>query len=231
MSKRFYEDLDKLKVSIREMGALAEIMIHDALEMLVRRDAAYLKKIIENEVRMDQFQRDIDNETIRLIGVYTPVAGDLRILLMVTRINAELERIGDKAMSIGRNYEKLLQEEPLKPLVDIPRMGEIAIRMLHGSLSAFFSNSVEEALNVIREDDEVDRLNRQVFKELLGFMHGDTTHTRRALGLILVGRSIERIADRAVNIAEDVVYMVQGKDIRHEHGADPAAAVPPQPPA
>jgi phosphate transport system protein len=166
---------------------------------------------------MDAFQRSIDNETVRLIGIYTPVARDLRFLLMITRINAELERCADHAVSICHGYEslKLLEEPPLKPLVDLPRMAGIAEQMLHRALAAFLKGSEGDAEVVIQTDDQVDRLNDQIFRELLTYMMGDPRSISRALGLILTARAFERVADHAVNIAEDVVYIVRGEDIRH----------------
>jgi phosphate transport system protein len=149
--------------------------------------------------------------------VYTPVAGDLRVLLMITRINAEVERIADHAVNTCHSYEnlKLLEDPPLKPLVDLPRMVTIAEGMLHQALEAFMGNSADEAMAVIQSDDQVDRLNDQIFRELLTYMLADPRSINRALGLLLTARAFERIADHAVNVAEDVVYIVRGEDIRH----------------
>lgn len=217
MPKRFDEDLGRLKEGVLAMGALAEGMIRKTVVALIDRNAGLIREVLEDEKRMDVFQRDIDTETVRLIGMYTPVAGDLRVLLMVTRINAELERIGDQTVTICHSYEnlRLLEEPPLKPLVDLPRMAAIAQEMLHRVLGAFVAGSADGSMAVIRTDDEVDRLNDQVFRELLTYMVKDSRNTQRALGLIFTARGFERIADHAVNIAEDVVYIVRGEDIRH----------------
>jgi len=217
MPKRFDEDLTALKREVLSMGALTEGMIRRTMSALVDRNPALIREVLEGEERMDVFQRAIDNETVRLIGVYTPVAGDLRILLMITRINAELERCADLAVSICYSYEnlKLLEESPLKPLVDLPRMAASTEQMLHMALEAFWSSSAEESLAVIKADDEVDKLNDQIFRELLTYMLSDPRNISRALGLILTARAFERIADHVVNIAEDVVYIVRGEDIRH----------------
>jgi phosphate transport system protein len=215
--KRFDEDLGKLKENVLVMGALAEGMIRKTVVALIDRNVELIREVMEDEKRMDVFQREIDTETMRLIGIYTPVAGDLRVLLMVTRINAELERIGDQTVNICHSYEnlRLLEEPPLKPLVDLPRMAAIAQEMLHRVLGAFVAGSAEESMAVIRTDDEVDRLNDHVFRELLTYMVKDSQNTERALGLMFTSRGFERIADHAVNIAEDVVYIVRGEDIRH----------------
>jgi phosphate transport system protein len=217
MPKRFDEDLAALKQDLLSMGALTEGMIRRTMSALVDRNPSLIEAVLEDEIKMDDFQRSIDNETVRLIGVYTPVAGDLRGLLMITRINAELERCADLAVSICYNYQnlKLLEESPLKPLVDLPRMAALTEQMLRRSLDAFLSGSAEDALSVIEADDEVDQLNDQIFRELLTYMLGDPRNISRALGLILTARAFERIADHIVNVAEDVVYIVRGEDIRH----------------
>jgi phosphate transport system protein len=217
VSRRFDKDLAALKQNLLFMGALAEGMIRKTMNALVDRNPSLIEDVLKDETRMDDFQRSIDNETVRLIGVYTPVAGDLRILLMITRINAELERCADLAVSICYGYEnlKLLEESPLKPLVDLPRMAMLTEQMLHRSLKAFMSGSADEALSVIKTDDEVDQLDDQIFRELLTYMLGDPRNISRALGLILTARAFERIADHVVNIAEDIVYIVRGEDIRH----------------
>ncbi len=217
MPKRFDEDLAKLKQSLLVMGGMAEEMIRKTIRALVDRNPALVREVLETEKKMDVLQVEIDNETVRLIGVYTPVAGDLRVLLMITRINAELERIGDQAVAICHSLENLhlLVEPPLKPLEDLPRMAAIGEEMLRRALDAFLKNSVEESMAVIRSDDEVDRLNDRIFRELLTYLVRDTRNTERALGLILAAKGFESIADHAVNIAEDVVYIVHGEDIRH----------------
>jgi len=217
MPKRFDEDLYKLKQDVLAMGTVAEGMIRKAMGVLVDRNPALIAQVLANEDKMDAFQRSIDNETVRLIGVFTPVARDLRFLLMITRINAELERIGDHAVAICQSYEnlKLLEEPPLKPLVDLPRMAGIAEQMLHRALEAFLKGSEGDAEVVIQTDDQVDRLNDQIFRELVTYMLGDPRTINRVLGLILTARAFERVADHAVNIAEDVVYIVRGEDIRH----------------
>jgi phosphate transport system protein len=215
MPKRFDEGLTELKAKVMSMAALAEDMISRSIAVLVTRDAGLIRRVMEDEEKLDALQREVDGLTVRLICVHTPVAGDLRLLLMVTRMNAELERIGDQSVTVCYCAEDLLKEEPLKPLVDLPRMAELARGMVHRSMDAFLAGSVEGAMSVIAEDDRVDELNEQIFRELITYMLSDPRNISRALGLILAGRAFERIADHAVNIAEDVVYIVQGEDIRH----------------
>jgi phosphate transport system protein len=215
MPKQFDEDLKELKGKLLAMGGNAEQMVHKAITALVDRNERLLDEIRHLEEGMDGFQTEIDEETIRLIGIYTPVASDLRLLLMVTRINAELERIGDQAFNILKVFEDLLREEPLKPLVDLPRMANTVRNMLRQALDAFAEGSDEAAVSVVALDDEVDKLYDQIFRELVTYMLSDPGSINRALGLILVSRAFERIGDHAVNIAEDVVYVVRGEDIRH----------------
>ncbi|MBN2584938.1 MAG: phosphate signaling complex protein PhoU [Planctomycetes bacterium] len=217
MPKRFDDDLTKLKQQLLAMAALAEGMTRKTITVLVDRNSALIEEIEQDEKHMDAYQSQVDSETVRLIGVHTPVAGDLRVLLMITRINAELERVGDQAISVCHACQnlKLLEEPPLKPLVDLPRMASVAEGMLHRAMAAFTTGSADECLAVIREDDQVDLLNDQIFRELLTYMANDVRTTTRALGLVLAARGFERIADHAVNIAEDVVYIVRGEDVRH----------------
>lgn len=217
MPKRFDEDLAKLKGDVLAMGALAEGMIRKTMAALVERRPELIQEVLQDEKRVDRFQLDIDNETVRLISVFTPVARDLRVLLMITRINAEIERIADHAVNSCYSFQnlKLLEEPPLKPLVDLPRMAAISEGMLHRALEAFMGGSADQAMAVIRDDDQIDGLNDQIFRELLTYMLSDPHSINRALGLLLAARSFERIADHAVNVAEDVVYIVRGEDIRH----------------
>jgi len=215
MRNRFDQELRRLREKLLVMGATAEQMLHGTLNMLVQRDLGLFAPVQNAEDRMDMLQREIDDDTVRLISVYTPVAADLRVLLMTTRITAELERIGDKTMDIGFYAKTLFKEPPLKPLVDIPRMAEIAMQMLRNTLDAYTEGSAEKALAVIKVDDEVDAINDQLFRELMTFVQADVKAVNRVLELVLIARAFERIGDHAVNIAEDIVYMVKGEDIRH----------------
>ena len=215
MRKQFDQDLNRLKERLLTMAATAEQMIRDSIATLMSWDYSLFATVEQNEEKMDALQREIDEETVRLVAVYTPVAADLRLLFMVTRINAELERIGDKAMDIGFYAKTMVKEQPIKPLIDLPRMADIAMDMVRKSVDAFAAADCDEALAVIAMDDEVDRLNDQIFRELMTYVQGDPTIITRVLELVLISRSFERIADHAVNIGEDVVYMVKGEDIRH----------------
>lgn len=224
MRKQFDQDLNRLKETLLMMAATAEQMIRDTTHMMVEWNIDLFTPVQASEDTMDKFQRDIDEETVRLIAVHTPVAGDLRLLLMVTRINAELEHIGDHTMDIGFYAKTLFKGPPLKPLIDLPRMADITMSMLRGSLDAFSAGSSDKALSVIAMDDKVDDLNDQIFRELMTYVLADPRTITRVLELVLIARAYERIADHAVNIAENVVYMVKGEDIRHKRSADESEA-------
>jgi len=215
MPTQFDSDLGKLKEKLLQMGALAERMIHDMSSVLIDRNMDLLTGIYEAEEKMDSLQTDLDEETIRMIGVYTPVAGDLRLLLMVTRINAEIERIGDKVVDIGHILEDFLKEKEAKQLTDFTHTADLAENMLHDALNAFVNNSVEEAMSVIAADDKVDQLTDQTTRALFTHMLDDAHVIGYVFALILIAQALERVADHAVNICEDVVYIVKGKDIRH----------------
>lgn len=215
MPVKFDQDMARLMDQLQQMGILAERMTHTVVQTLVERKPELLQQIYEDERKMDALQIAVDDHTVEMIGVYTPVAADLRLLLMVARVNGELERVGDQVVNICRILEGLLAAEPLKPLEDIPRAAAITEQMLWRSLHAFRTRSVEEAQAVMKQDDEVDALNDGLFKELTGCMDKAPGKMQQALGLILTSRAIERIADHAVNICEDTIYMVTGKDIRH----------------
>jgi phosphate transport system protein len=217
MPLKFDQSLATVTAKLLTMAQLAEEMVHTVVRALSERNPALLARVRADEERMDQLQREVDDEAVAMIGVYTPVAADLRMLLMVARINGELERIGDQAVNISHNVENLLAEDLLKPLDDIPRMATIAEDMLRRAVNAFTTRSVEEATAVMKCDNEVDRTNDALFKELLALMDADPKTIHRALGLILTARAIERVADHAVNICEDTIYMVTAKDVRHIH--------------
>ncbi|MEI6807857.1 MAG: phosphate signaling complex protein PhoU [bacterium] len=218
MSKQFDLELDALRRKLMTMGAMAEQMVCDTTAMLIERNMAIFEPVIKAEDCMDAMQRDLDEDSVRLISLYSPVAADLRGLLMATRITSELEKIADKTMDIGFYAKTLFKEPQLKPLIDIPKMADIAVAMLKKVLDSYTEGSAEKAMDVIKMDDQVDELNDQLFRELMTYVQDDVKAVNRVLELVLIARAYERIGDHAVNIAEDVVYMVKGKDIRHIKG-------------
>ncbi len=215
--RKFELELDSLKSRLLEMGEVAERMVARASEALVQRDRKIVADVLAGEETLDRFQVEIDGEAVRLITVYTPTAKDLRFLLMVVRINTEIERIGDQAVNNCEYVEMFLSNPPARPLHDLSRMTDIACEMVHGALAALASEDVEMARRVVALDDQVDALNRQTFTDLLvDGADNDPEMIKRSMSLILLARSLERIADHAENICEEVVFLVKGEDIRHQ---------------
>jgi len=215
MQRTFDRELTELKKTLLHMGALVEQMIHRSTTAMVDRDAAIIEEVldIEHEVNLQQIK--IDDLAIKLIATKQPMASDLRSLITIARVNSELERIGDQSVNICENVEKLLTEPPLKPLIDLPIMAQEANSMVRRSLDSFVNGDTALAREVILNDDKVDALKDQIFRELLTYMMSDASTIRRSLSLILVSRNLERIGDHATNIAEEVIYLVQGRDVRH----------------
>ena len=196
--------LFRSKTRVIEMGGLAEQMVAWASDALIKRDKAIVARVAEAEQRLDRFQIEIDSEAVRLITIYTPTAKDLRFLLMVVRINTELERIGDQAMNNCEYVEMFMSEPPARPLQDLAKMTEITCEMMHGALNAFAREDIAAAEQVMKMDDAVDALNRRTFEDLLTDHVNDRELIKRSMSLVLLARSLERIADHAVNICEEV---------------------------
>src|SRR3972149_7736609 len=203
MKRHFDDELRELKERILYMGSLVE------------RNEERCREIAATDYLVNDLHIEIDDRCLKLLALRQPIAIDLRFITAAMKINSDLERMGDLAVNIAENVLILLKGPFIKPLIDVPRMAVIAEKMLKDSLDAFVSKDVELARSVILRDDEVDALKDQVFRELLTYMIADANTIPRALNLILVSRHLERIADHATNIAEDVIYMVIGKDIRH----------------
>jgi len=214
MERHFETELQAIKERLLAMGALAESMIHKSVRALVDRDERLVQAVLAHEEEMDLLCIEIDDRCFTQLALRQPMASDLRFLVASVKINSELERIGDQTVSIALRVQSLIREPELKPLIDIPRMTVLAQEMVRKALDAFVRRDVELARSVIEADDEVDGLRDQVFRELLVFMMGDTATIPRALALMLISRNLERIADHATNIAEDVIYIVRGEDVR-----------------
>jgi phosphate transport system protein len=215
MERHFEQELGTLKERLLLMGSLAESMIHDALEGLVDRNGDILKDVFANEEKVNQLHIEIDERCLLLLALRQPIAVDLRLITAAMKINTDLERIGDQAVNIAQNTQMLLQEPLLKPLIDLPRMAQISAGMVKEALDAFVKKDVELARAVVKRDDQVDNLKDQIFRELLTYMLSKPATITRAIDLILISRNLERVADHATNIAEDVIFMVLAKDIRH----------------
>ena len=214
MERHFEAELQELRERLLAMGSVAETMIHESTRALVSRDESLVQTVLQHEEEMDLFCIDIDDRAFTLLALHQPMASDLRFLVAAIKINSDLERIADQAVSIALRAQSLITQPEVKPLIDIPRMATLAQEMVRKSLDAFVRRDPELARSVIEADDAVDSLRDQVFRELLTYMMADTATIPRALALILVSRNLERIADHATNIAEDVIYIVRGVDVR-----------------
>ena len=217
MQRHFDEQIQEIREKLVRMGGLAESMVASALRMLIERDSRQHHEVQEREEQVNSLQIEIDDMAVRVTALQQPVGSDVRFLFMAARITSELERIADQAINICQNAVHLLQAPPLKPFVDIPIMAEIAQRMVRGSIDALVRKDVSLAERVLTEEEKVDAFRDQVFRELLTYMMADPATIPRALSLILISRNLERVGDHATNIAEEVVYWIQGRDIRHHH--------------
>jgi phosphate transport system protein len=215
--KKFEQELDSLKRRVMEMGQTTEEMVALSTAALIERDTTAMERVLAHEATLDRFQLEIDGEAVRLITIYTPIAKDLRFLLMVARINAELERIGDQAVNNCEYIQTLSSSAPAHALRDLAKMSDITRGMVRDALAAFDHEDLEKAQLVLKSDDEVDHLYSQTFSDLLEDTADDADRVGRSMNLILVARSVERIADHATNICEEVIYMVNSEDVRHKH--------------
>lgn len=215
MERHFDEELRHLKETLLRMSSLVEEVISGAVKALVTRDEALAKKVLVCDDQIDMLEVEIDDLCLRLLALYQPQARDLRFITYSMKINNDLERMGDLSVNIAQEAIHLLNIPSGKTLTDIPRMAALTQQMLKDSINAFVTNDVQLAKNVTLRDDEVDALNHQIFRDMLAHMTQDTKNATRAVDMILVTRNLERIADHATNIAEDVIYIVEGKVIRH----------------
>ena len=219
----FQEQLATLKERLLVMGGLAEERVRAIMEALVERDLSLVERVQAGDEPLNQLHIEIDDRCFKLLALHQPMAVDLRAIVAAVKINTDLERVGDLAVNIAEAVRRYLQHPPVKKLIDIPRMAEIAQKMLRESLDAFVRRDVELAQGVLNQDDLLDTLKTQVFRELLTYMLQDQTKIEPALDLILISRHLERIGDHATNVAEDVIFMVSARDVRHH----PPVAGPP----
>lgn len=218
MSKKerpFDEELKALKEKLLEMADRAEEQIVLAVRALKERQEKLACEVLEREAAINRLDIEVDEMGMKLLALRQPMAADLRFITSAMSIGTDLERIADLAVNIAERALDLLKQPQLKPLIDIPRMAELAQEMVRDALNAFINGDDKLAKEVCERDDQVDELNDQVFRELLTYMMQDPATITRAVDLILVGRHLERIADHATNIAEDVIYMVKGRMIKH----------------
>jgi len=216
--RHFDEQLQELLQKVVIMGSVVESMIQRAVAALVARDESMTEVVFEKEREVNALQVAVDDLAIRLTVLQQPVARDARFLFMASRIGGELERIGDQAINICQNLRYVLEAPPLKPLVDIPIMAEIAQKMVRDSLTGMIQRDVSLANVVLEDEKKVDAFRDQIFRTLLTYMMADPGTIQRALSLILISRNLERVGDHATNIAEEVIYWIQGRDVRHSKG-------------
>ncbi len=213
--KHYETELKTLHLKILEMGGLVEKQITNGMSALINRDDEHARVTIDRDHAVNAMDVEIDDLCFRLLALHQPAAKDLRLITTGLKITTDLERIGDMAVNMCERVLELNQETQLKPFVDLPRMADVAQAMLRESLDAFVREDVDLALKVCRDDDIIDDLTHQLFRELLSYMIEDPTTITRAIRLLFIAKYIERIADHATNIAEMVVFMVKGKSIRH----------------
>lgn len=215
--RHFDKDIEKLKEEILRMGAMVEDSISDSIRALLERDTELAERVIANDTAIDQLELEIDQHTVELIAKMQPAAVDLRFVTTAMKITPELERIADLAVDVCERSVELNREPALKPLIDIPRLARIAQEMVRQSLDAFVRRDAALARQVITRDDEVDLLTEQSFRELLTYMLEDSRNISRAIRLTFIGKYFERIADGATNICEMVVFLAEGKVIKHSN--------------
>jgi phosphate transport system protein len=211
----FQEQLEMLKERLLVMGGLAEERVRAVVEALVDRDVDMVDQVQVGDEPINKLHIEIDNRCFKLLALHQPMAADLRAIVAGVKINTDLERVGDLAVNIAEAVRRYLLHPPVKQLIDIPRMAEIAQRMLRDALDSFVRRDVALAEAVLNEDDKLDALKTQVFRELLTYMLQDPGTIEPGLDLILISRHLERIGDHATNIAEDVIFMVSARDVRH----------------
>jgi phosphate transport system protein len=213
--RHFAQELEEVNQALLQMGGLVESSIHCSVQALEERDERLANRIIEDEPRINQMEMEIDSRVTRLLALQQPVAKDLRFLTSVLKINGDLERMGDLAVHIARRTLSLIGRPAVKPLPEIPKMAALAEDMLHKSLDAFVKQDAELAESILPADEEVDELRDKVFAELIHVMQTEPDNVPSALDLMFVARHLERTADHSTNIAEDVIFLVRGDDVRH----------------
>lgn len=215
----FQEELERLKQRLLTMGGLAEEGVRMAMQALVERDQGLIEQVLSGDAPLNSLHIEIDDLCFKLLALHQPMAADLRAITAAIKINTDLERVGDMAVNIGEAARRYIAYPPVKKLVDMPRMATTAQDMLRGALDAYVRGDMELAQQVLDKDDMLDDLKTQIFRELLTYMLQNPATIEPALDLILISRHLERIGDHATNIAEDVIFMVSGRDVRH-HAAD-----------
>jgi phosphate transport system protein len=222
--RHFERELEKLKGKLLEMGALVENAVYHSVQGVVEKDEALAQKVLRDESRVNGLEIEVDDLAISLLALQQPVAVDLRLITVALKINTDLERMGDLAVNIANRALDLIREPIVHPTVDIPHIAGLVQSMVRKSLDAFINRDLELARSVLASDDGVDNLRTASYHELLSYMEKDPAHIPQSMNLWAVIRNLERIADHATNIAEDVMFLVQGIDVRHRNELNFTAA-------
>lgn len=215
----FHQQLAYLKDKLLAMAALSQQALESSVDAYLQRDDSICQYVRENETAINMAQREVDEMSYELLAQEQPMAVDLRFILAVIKINGNLERIGDQAMSIAQRTQQMVAMTPVEIPADIAGMREIARTMIRGALQALLEGDAQLAASVIEMDDEIDRLNREAHEHLIAVIASDAAVAEQALHAIIISRNLERIADHAANIASDVIFWIEGADIRHQQGA------------
>ncbi len=223
MRTRFHQGLEDLKGKLLAMGGQAESAVDMAIRAYRERVPELCQKVFQNEALINLAEHDIDELAVDLLAMQQPMAVDLRLILAVIKSNADLERVGDQAVNIAQRVMDMIALPPVELAVDLPQMGSLAAQMIRQALEAFVSGNAELAQQVLEMDDTVDRMNQEVFVAMDKTMRERSEVIRQALDTIIIARNLERVADHATNIAEDVIFWIRGADVRHRFGMSRAA--------
>ena len=214
--RHFQDELEQLKARLLEMGGLAEDRLRLAVRALTERDLTLVDRVLTGDAAINQLHIEVDDRCFKLLALHQPMAVDLRAIVSAVKINTDLERVGDLAVNIGEAAARYLEHPPVKELIDIPRMADIAQEMLRDALDSYVRRDLPLAQQVLDRDDELDLLKTHVFRELLTHMLRNQATIEPSLDLILISRHLERVGDHATNVAEDVIFMVSARDVRHQ---------------
>ena len=213
--RHFVEELDQLKTKLLEMSSLVEAAIQRSISAVTQKDRTAADEVFRNEARINAIEVEIDEFAINLLALHQPMAADLRLIVAALKINTDLERMGDLSVNIAQRAMSLIEEPVIKPMIDIPHIAGLVQSMVRKSLDAFVTRDAELARSVLASDDAVDSLRTASYHELVSFMERDPENIKAALDLLAITRNLERLADHSTNIAEDVLFLVKGIDVRH----------------
>jgi phosphate transport system protein len=213
--RHFVEELEQLKTKLLEMSSLVEAAIQRSIGAVINKDRSAAEEVFRSEARINEIEIEIDEFAVNLLALQQPMAADLRLIISALKINTDLERMGDLAVNIAQRAQSLMNEPVIKPMIDIPHIAALVQSMVRKALDAFVTRDADLARSVLASDDAVDSLRTACYHELVSFMEKDPQNIRPALDLLAVTRNLERIADHSTNIAEDVLFLVKGVDVRH----------------